>query len=985
MQKIIEGLRIAKKNIMPKNEKVLYLSIIISTTLSLFVSYCFYPRIFNNQMEYSDLVVGPTTWSGYYKDGDIGLFYVFLFCYIVLLILMPLLLNLVINKDDRNIVVENNKSYSELFLIAAVTVGTTIFAITKVLPLKIALIIGFFYLIYHLLKGKAELYTTSLFAKLCLLGIFAYCNIIVINIVVDIIFKGASLFSNENYNYMLISIILVIILLTIMLLRNKIKESSINILLALSQILLPSLFLIFYRFQYNYKGEIVSQYNSATLKYICLFTSVTLILYNLFIFYKKYINRNKDNNPIFISTTISLSAFFAYRLPEASLLTDYFHRGESVVPMHQLLEYGSLPYFDYIPVHGGYNYFFDLINYLLFNGEYATVSAAISISCVLLAIIVSILIVMFVKGDIFPFILSVLCANALGTYFDRWFGVFVMMLILYSYRMRRNPIKMLWWWVATSIFAIIWYPAIGGVISISFIPLIVHSFICSDKSELIAMLMDKSFRNKLVARWLPLFIVGCLYIPMFIKQVEYVIVTAKSNLEVFGNSATSAIIYSTVNFFGNQIANVGLTLIILPLGFILVVSLLLISSYKIKKKETEFILMIIQVMIFVVFAANYMYGRADSNLGRAISAIEVISITIIAAVINRMSKNIMYKPIILIMSIIIGIVFRGNIGNLLEQHSVINARPIIDIEYMRFDGIEEGIENLGIVYTSQEHIDILTDINYILKSNDSFLDFTNRSAYHFIFNKESPAPFSSIYVTLNYDMQMTYINAIENHLPEIILIYPNTVYDNATVAFRGYPIYKYIFEKGYSPYKYNDIVFLLSEDSPECILYERADEEFASIMHQKYLGFLPILWGNKDIINNRVENTKQVLTIVSRNQIEEIDGTEMIIGDDSFIIYQLDVPIYGLENDFIKVSLSSDYELNEEDEFQLFWADDNEMFDEEKSFVFWGDNGDLLIPVGTSPYWHFSDNIIRIRLDFPATMIGKTLPDVHLDIYRYSD
>jgi len=50
MQKIIEGLRIAKKNIMPKNEKVLYLSIIISTTLSLFVSYCFYQRIFNNQM-----------------------------------------------------------------------------------------------------------------------------------------------------------------------------------------------------------------------------------------------------------------------------------------------------------------------------------------------------------------------------------------------------------------------------------------------------------------------------------------------------------------------------------------------------------------------------------------------------------------------------------------------------------------------------------------------------------------------------------------------------------------------------------------------------------------------------------------------------------------------------------------------------------------------------------------------------------------------
>jgi len=232
-------------------------------------------------------------------------------------------------------------------------------------------------------------------------------------------------------------------------------------------------------------------------------------------------------------------------------------------------------------------------------------------------------------------------------------------------------------------------------------------------------------------------------------------------------------------------------------------------------------------------------------------------------------------------------------------------------------------------------------------------------------------------------MQKRYIAAFDKNPPEVILMYPNIVHDSGTAAFRAYPVFRYIIEQGYSPYKYNNVIFLLSKNSPERGYYEKANNEFTNIMHMKNIGYLPILWGSEVILNNRVINNHVNLAFTGMHHIEEVNGTKMISGNDGFIVCQLDEPIKGLENDFIKVSISSEYDLKKESDFQIFWADDDEEFSEEKSFLFKANNGDLLIPMGTSPYWFFSNNIRYIRFDFPATMKDKRLPEVKLEIYKY--
>jgi len=483
---VIGRLNTIKKYIASKNTTVLYLSIIISTLLPLFVAYLFYPGISQKLPVYSDLIAGATTWSGYNKPGDLTLFYIYISTYLLLLILTPLALNFIVRKNDSiNIVNYEKKDYPWIFLKSFGIICVTVFAISKVIPFKVVLVFGFLYLIYHLLKKQCEVNISNIFRKICLLSVFAYFNVIAGFIVLNIITKkGLTIFRLTN-NYVFIIIMLAILFAVKLLSIGIIKKNTLDTLLILSQIFLPALFLTFYKFRYIYRGEIVAQYYSEILKYTCLLVAVALILYNLYIFYNRIKKNTGNNKLLLVSSIISLSAFFAYRLPNGSLMTDYYHYGEMTVPLHQLLRYGSLPLYDYIPPHGGifFDYFRSLTNYIFFKGEYSTLPAAVSVSQILLTIIVSILIMTFIKGELFSFVLSILCANAAGPYFDRWHGVFVMMIILYSEKVKNNPIKILWWWIIASIYAISWYPTIGGCVSLSFLPLVIYSFICSSNDN----------------------------------------------------------------------------------------------------------------------------------------------------------------------------------------------------------------------------------------------------------------------------------------------------------------------------------------------------------------------------------------------------------------------------------------------------------------------------------------------------------------------
>jgi hypothetical protein len=976
-KKITDAVSIIKKYWLPKSKEVLYLSLIISYVLPLIICYFTYPKIMNKLPVYDDFIAGATTWSGYNKPGDLKMFYLYLIIYSFLIIFTPLFLNFIFHK--KNLIIRREEDFfiknpAQLFMFCFFIFCITLFILNKVIPLNLVIALISFYCVYYILSNITNKDTSSIFSSLCLISVFAYFSGIAGFVALEIIDKGKVSLLITRYNYIFVVIMLAVLFMSWAISKGIIKEKIIDTILFLSQIILPVLFLSFYKLRYTHGEDIVSPYYSQKLKYACLLMAVFMVIYNLYIFYRKY-RKGAGGKQILITSVISISAFITFSIPSGSLLIDFFHNGEQTVPMQQLYQFGSIPFLDYFPIHGMMDYFNQFFNYIFFSGQYGTYNAASSTANILKTILICLLFRHFIKGEVFSFVLAVLCAGNIGYFTDRWFAVFIMMIILYSEKTRKDPIIFIWWWIVTSIFAIAWNPPLGGSAAVSFIPFAVYLFAGKDGITSLSQLKNKKYRDNIIIRWMPLILIGVLFIPMFINIARYTLDNAASTIYANGTSNTFAIINGAFRFFDNKKADAGLSLLIFPLGFTMITGLLLIILYNYRNSKIPVVFIILQIIILAGMVASYTFSRADNNLGRARNAAVVISIAVILTIgYQVITENKIGKFIILIPAIM-GIAFNGR---LFEQHKKIYSFPSIRAELVQFDGAEAGISNLGVVYADQAMVKHLVDINNVLDGAESFLDLTNNIAYDAIFGKKTPVPYSSIYNVYSRPMHYKYIGKIFSNPPELVLISPNIGTDGGSAAFRAYPVYRWLLQQGYEPFKYNDIVFLLSKNSFKRNLYEKADAELAVVMHKKDIGFLPVLWGSEKILGKRVVDGNIYPDIAGKHQIEE----SWITGNDSFIIYELKMPLRGIENDFIKVSLRSGYDLKNEDFFQIFWSDEGEEFSEEKSFVFKGYNGDLLIPVGTSPYWSQSNNIKNIRFDFSPSMAGKQVPDVEISIFK---
>jgi len=175
----------------------------------------------------------------------------------------------------------------------------------------------------------------------------------------------------------------------------------------------------------------------------------------------------------------------------------------------------------------------------------------------------------------------------------------------------------------------------------------------------------------------------------------------------------------------------------------------------------------------------------------------------------------------------------------------------------------------------------------------------------------------------------------------------------------------------------------MSEDAARTSMYERADAEFMSHMRRWDLGYLPALWGNGELPETRVSGTGIYPQVTGMHNIAEDGGVNIIKGAGSYIDFQFELPISGIENDFINLKIESPYDMRTIDDFYIAWANEGEPFHEDDGFLFKGNNGTLLIPMASSPAWALSESIAVIRLMLPDMMVGMQLPGIHMEIQRY--
>ena len=974
------------------NKRVLLLTIIISTVLPLLVvrgAWVFFPSIFDQVAKYSDLIAGQTTWSGYFKRGDFIMLNIYFASYIILLAILPAVLNRFVkarNPIKQAVTDLPDSSAAKFFLMAFLVFGVVVLLLNKTFPL--AAVFAFLTCLYLILHGEGEKLRKS-YAKFCMLGTFGYFNIIAISVVVITIFENPELrrIFEISTSYIFIVLMAIGTLFTAHgYAKGHIGDKALNKIFVLSQMFLPALFIAFYQFRYLHKGETIIQFHSNRLMYVCWSVAVVMILINLYLYYRESNGARKcaDKAPILLTSMISIAAFIHFRLPSGVMNSDFFHEGENSTPFHQFIQFGALPYREIIPMHGFLNYFPGFLNHLFFDGHYSTSSAGSVIGQVFLMIVVALFISRFVEEKYFAFIMVMLIALT-GIPGGRWLGVFIMIFVMYNRKLRDEPISLLWWWIAISIFAIAWNPPLGGVAAISFLPLLILSF-TTKKSSLPSMIKAEFLVPKKRIAWSMLIVVGIAFIPLFISVIDILIANMGSNKEGFGGSGLHALINGEIDLFGNKTWNIAFTMIIRPLNFTIAVTLFLVMLFESGESENRQkyfnVVAVIQALLFSILVSDYGFSRADGNFARMISANVALLLAVTCATGGFLIKNrTTYRYSVWFVPVIIGVAIGSGANNFFSQHHKFFSRPAINEDFVQFDGASAGISNLGIVFTSEGMVTRLTNISQVLHGLESYVDWTNNVAYHTVFGKRNPIALSSFYITTSEALQDIYSQNMRDAMPELISLSPAVLHDGRTASTGMYPVWRWTMSQGYVPFRHHDILFLLSEDSPRQNMFEPANYEFENLMHRRDLGFLPINWGSEEIISNRVMPSNISLEEIGRGGVEN----GRIISGDSSITYSIESPINGFEADFLRIFLDWEADLLDEEHFQVFWASEGQGFAEERSLMFKAYNGDMLLPLGSSPRWLLADKLERIRLDFPGSMDGKSIPDVKLELYKYND
>jgi len=1012
----------------------LLISILISTLLPLFVIVRLHPRLSEAIPAYSDFIAGATAWDGYNKHGDVILLIVYMVLYAALMFITPLVLTSISKRinpaatptDPAETPAKPGiKNSAALFLLSFVVFSAVYFLINKIFPHLLVLVS--FSLIYYILKARKVENINQIFTKFCLINIFGYVCIIAGSITISFMldFTPYDLLFRDVYHkyYAYIFAAYAILFFGFVYIyakgssayakdssspaedsapvkdssalatdstsaKKKISDKTVNSILTLFQIPIPALFLVFYQFKYSYQGRIVSIASSDLLRNILIAIAVALILFNIYTYYRQSVNRPISKRKILLTTAVSLVALIAYDVQPYQLIHDYFHNGEYTVPVQQLFQYGSLPYFDHTPMHGLLNYAFNAFSFVFFNGEYTSFLASATIYFIIISIILCLIITRYTKGEVFPLILSIFAALIFG-YDNRFPAVFIMLIVLHNKSGEDNPLKLLWWWVLTSILAIAWYPPLGVAAAASFIPVVIYSFIRNKSTGYLSgMFRSKTTTVKTLLTWAVLGVIGIMFLPMFIEIVKHTLMNMGSNLDAYAVSSIEAIELDAMRIFGNPILDATITLILRAFGFTAITGFLLLLAAKSESEDMrkKSFLMMIQLFLLVILMSNYLYGR---SLGRTMAAntafFAATAVLIGGYLFKNASKSKFYTGAAITIAVFLAFTVGGTYGNLFSKHALIWYRPLIGHESFELDGKAAGIPNLGTYYASQLEVNALTDISYVLEGEDSFLNLTNYAAYHSIFGRKVVEPFHSIYNTIGEPMHNKYLETIKENPPDVALVYPSVEWDGGPLSLRAYPIYRWLLLEGYRPYKHNTIVFLLSERAAGQTKYERADDDFRLLMRKPNLRYLPIYWGGKELVENRVEGTGIYPRKVGTFNIEENGGLSVITKPGSYIEYKLDYPISGIENDFIRLDLASPHNFRHVEDFIIAWASEGEPFLEDDEFLFKGSNGTLLIPMASSPTWALSENISAIRLHLPNAMVGLQPPDITIELYRYRD
>ncbi len=728
------------------------------------------------------------------------------------------------------------------------------------------------------------------------------------------------------------------------------------------QWLLPLSFLMLWNYEYLRDGAVIRLYQSTKMEATVLVMVAFCTLWNR-AFFRKH---RADLRPaISLPTFLSLAVFASWTLPNGTISgtpLEMYHYGEIAEPLHELLNYGVVPYIDTMPIHGVCDYFQAAVGKLLFDGTYASIEPAMIVGCVLIAMATAAVFYYFIDNKLLG-LLCVLLFSLFGDkyYYVRWAFALPFILIVFSKKMRKNFPMQLWSWTFISILSIAWNSSIGGACALATLPMILWECFHEKGWKIFFRLNEKEVRRKILPWYIPLLILGICFIPMFFAILRYIVENSAAILETTGDIlkeelASKYVWYATFGF-----------------GF----SLLAAQIFPADKKGEEKKLAIYALLFLIIFnlvIVRYTFVRTQfGERGIIVTTICSLFLVLLIFLPSLEKRFSLWTAGMMAFLFLATVLTKGS--NLVTMPAKVFERDTISDDYTYATVEETGIPGLGNIYITEAQKEELMNLNTLVNDlckDKKVVDMTNQLSHYNILNKENLMPFSSTYNTNNKVMQTRAIEVLEEKQPEIIIVAPAWQHDSGSLSTRNYYMYQYI-QKNYTPCKYENIIFLTNDDEVRA-RFEPAYEEFGKLQHIEDLKMLPKAWGNDYLKDEETDALNVDWSLLDTNATELGDDHYILNAEENYFLYSFPENQDGSEIPFLRITVRDESGSEEPLKFQgvVYFMDEGKGVKEAHRFTFDGSEGSFLIPLTTSPYWSYSDQIQSMMLDFiSGSLEGK--------------
>ena len=322
----------------------------------------------------------------------------------------------------------------------------------------------------------------------------------------------------------------------------------------------------------------------------------------------------------------------------------------------------------------------------------------------------------------------------------------------------------------------------------------------------------------------------------FLSALKYVLENAKINQLAYGVSWTRFWDISAISLEMIRMSWIVILAIVLTLFsqlFLKILLKMLVKNFSLKKYEdllfTESMLIYISIITILVLMIPYSMGRIDpSSLSRPgiASAIACCPILLIMVervyLINSISTSslaFIKKYSDFLVFILCG--FFAIFGSILAPVNfsiLVNYSNSVLSTNLVSDTLQSNLPNIGQLGLSDDRfLELKTIKDFLdshLKSDDKYLDLTNRNANYFYFDRLPPIPITAPYNLVSVDQEKSAIEILRTNTPKVILLGKpdfNINHDGGGLSLRNPMLYRFIL-KEYKFIQYKGFVFGLQND-----------------------------------------------------------------------------------------------------------------------------------------------------------------------------